>query len=141
MVHPMNSCLRLWSLGLGLLAAGPAIGAEPLPWPDESAPAESVLKKATELIREEAGKSPAASPAITEEKAKGPQPSLAPTEMPADVLQLKPVIVHGTPPALIPPAIRETPAAKFFRTGTIWQGKRSKFWLTGDKGLMFTIFW
>ncbi len=137
----MKSGSRLWPLGLALLAASPAIGAEPLPWPDEIARTESVMKKTTELLRAEAGIPPATSPAVTEDQTKNRKPGPESAERPADVLQLEPVIVHGKQPALIPPAVRETPAAKFFRTGTIWQGKRFKFWIAGDKGLMLTFPW
>ncbi len=137
----MNNCLRLWSLGLGLLAAGPVFSAEPLPWPDETAPAESVLKKSTRLIREKAGIAQGKNPANKEHGAKNGEPGLAPVDRPEDMLQLEPIIVHGQPVPALPPTLHETRVQEFLRTGTIWQGKRFKFWFTSDKGLMLTFPW
>lgn len=137
----MNNCFRLWSLGLGLLAAGPLPGAEPLPWPDATAPAESVLQKSTRLIREKASSAQVKSPVSGEQGAKSGEPSLAQADHPEDMLQLDPFIVHGQPVPLLPPALHETRVQEFLRTGTIWQGKRFKIWFASDKGLMLTFPW
>lgn len=137
----MNNCFRLWSLGLGLLATGPVFGAEPLPWPDETAPVESVLKKSTRLIREKAEVTPVKSPSSLEQGAKNGEPSVSSKDHPEDMLQLEPIIVHGQPIPLLPSALHETRVQEFLRTGTIWQGKRFKFWFTSDKGLMLTFPW
>ena len=136
----MNNCFRLWSLGLGLLAAGPVFGAEPLPWPDETAPAESVLQKSTRLIREKAGAAPVKVPAGSEQGTKSGEP-LPPKDRPEDMLQLDPFIVHGQPVPALPPTLHETRVQEFLRTGTIWQGKRFKIWFASDKGLMLTFPW
>jgi hypothetical protein len=141
----MNNCFRLWSLGLGLLAAGPVFGAEPLPWPDETAPAESVLKKSSRLIREKTGlptSSSTPSPITHNPAAEDLAP---PADRPEDMLQLEPFIVHGRQVPVLPPALHETPVQEFVRTGALWEkvGRKfkTKFWFASDKGLMLSFSW
>lgn len=60
----------------------------------------------------------------------------------AETLELERMTVLGKK-IVIPPAIREAPLEKFFRTGTLWATKdgRLKLWMKGDQGLMFTFAW
>jgi hypothetical protein len=132
----MQISCRLWSIGLVLLAAGPVIGAEPLPWPDDAAPAESALKKSAQLIREEAGRAVAP---------REPVRDLLPADKSENVVVLDKLVVREKRTPAIPPAVHETPVDKFFRTGTIAEhiGKKvtTKFWFSGERGLMLSFLW
>lgn len=132
----MKTCFRLWSLGLGLLAFRLVLSAEPLPWPDDAAPAESVLKKSARLILEKAGR-----PGLPEK----PAPVLPPKDSPEDVLQLEPFIVHGPQGPALPPALHETPLATYIRTGNLWEkiGRKitTEIFCRPDKGLGLSFSW
>lgn len=141
----MNTCYRLWSLGLGLMAACPVLLAQPLPWPADTAPAESVLKKTARLIREDAGIAQGKAPASREQGAKSGEPNLAPEDNPENVVVLDTMVVREKKALAIPPALHETPVAKYLRTGNFWQriGHRftSEIFCRPDKGIGLSFSW
>ncbi|MES1168513.1 MAG: hypothetical protein ABUL61_05020, partial [Oleiharenicola lentus] len=67
------------------------------------------------------------------------------TEVPStgEILVLEPLVVTGK--VDLPPPVHETRVQEFFRTGTLWEKVGSKFtrkfWVKGDRGIMFTLSW
>jgi hypothetical protein len=137
-ICPVKTCFHLWSLGLGLIVAGPILceQPQPLPWPTARAPAESVSKKAARLIWEKAGL-----PNVPEK----PESNFPPAESREEVLQLAPMVVREPRPPALPPSLHEAPVRKFLRTGTVWEkvGPKftTKFGVSGDKGIFFRLSW
>jgi len=75
--------------------------------------------------------------------------SIAPREeetdvaAPGETLVLEPLVVTGK--VELPPPRDETRVQEFFRTGTLWEKVGPKFtrrfWVKGDRGIMFTLSW
>ncbi|HEX2862041.1 MAG TPA: hypothetical protein VHN79_10395 [Lacunisphaera sp.] len=61
------------------------------------------------------------------------------------MLELEPMIVDGQRVKPLPPPWRETRVQEVLRTGTVWEkvGARftQRFWMQGDRGIMFTVSW
>jgi hypothetical protein len=60
-------------------------------------------------------------------------------------LELEPMVVEGKRVKAIPPPVRETKVQELLRTGVVWEnaGARftQRFWMKGDRGIMFTVSW
>jgi hypothetical protein len=60
-------------------------------------------------------------------------------------LELEPMIVEGKRVKPIPAPLRETKVQELLRTGVVWEnvGPRfsQRFWMKGDRGVMFTVSW
>jgi hypothetical protein len=111
----------------GLSAAEALEAAEPA-----KAPRTRMHRQLNQLIRQDAGVVELAAAPVADD------PPVA-----ADTLLLEPMIVEEPKLEDLPPP--ETRAAKFFRTGTLWEkiGRRftKRFWMKGDRGIMFSISW
>jgi hypothetical protein len=91
-----------------------------------------------ELIRSDAGITGPLEPASV---GNGPETG----EVSGATLELEPMIVEGERVKPMPPPLRETRVQKVLRTGTVWEraGSRftQRFWIKGDRGVMFTVSW
>lgn len=60
-------------------------------------------------------------------------------------LELEPMVVEGKRVKPIPSPVRETKAQELLRTGVVWENAGSRFtqrfWMKGDRGIMFTVSW
>jgi hypothetical protein len=95
-------------------------------------PKTQLHRQLNQLVRQDAGVVPAAAPV-----------EAAPAAAAEEILELEPIVIEDEKLKDLPPP--EAKVEKFFRTGTVWErvGRRftKRFWLKGDKGLMFTLSW
>jgi hypothetical protein len=147
-----RTCLLLVLLGTVSLPGGlgaqeqglPEIGnpEEELGSPESVEPAtvlsSGMQRHLRELIRSDAGITGPLEPASDK---KAPENG----EMPDATLELEPMVVEGERVKPMPPPLRETRVQKVLRTGTVWErtGSRftQRFWMKGDRGVMFTVSW
>jgi hypothetical protein len=127
----MKPGARLVPLLLGLvLSPGGLLGAEATETP-KPAPTR-MNRQLGQLIREDAGVLPPAPPAADE-----------PAVVAEGILELETMIIEEEKLKELPPP--ETKAAKFLRTGTLWEKVGPKFtrrfWMKGDRGILFTLSW